>query len=226
MDRILLIEDDVDLVESLSLFLEKERFEVDSANSGYGGLSMALENPPDLILLDLNLPDLDGLSICKELRGAEGTRDLPIIMLTARAQEYDRILGLDLGADDYITKPFSVRELLSRIRALLRRRRLDGNVPEEVFEDRRLKIDRSARRILLDGEEIRMTQREFDLLWFLITNSSRVVSRERILERIWGLSSEIETRTIDVHVRSLRKKLGSEIIETVIGTGYRFRGYT
>ena len=225
MAQILLIEDDVDLIESLRLFLEKEKFEIVASHSGYGGLSLALESPPDLILLDLNLPDLDGLSICRELRASEGTRDLPIIMLTARAQEYDRILGLDLGADDYITKPFSVRELLSRIRALLRRCQLDGGVPEEIFNDRRLQIDRSARRVLLDGGEIRMTRREFDLLWFLILNSPRVVSRERILERIWGLSSDIETRTIDVHIRSLRKKLGSEIIETLIGTGYRFRGY-
>lgn len=225
MARILLIEDDADLVESLCLFLNRENFETVSSHSGYEGLTRALESPPDLILLDLNLPDLDGLSICKELRASKGTCDLPIIMLTARAEEYDRILGLDLGADDYITKPFSARELLSRIRALLRRRQLDGGIPEERFQDQRLQIDGSARQILLDGRVIRSTHREFDLLWFLIVNRSRVVSRERILERIWGLSSEIETRTIDVHIRSLRKKLGSEIIETVIGTGYRFRGY-
>ncbi len=223
-ERLLLIEDDADLVQSLRLALGRENFEVDHALSGLEGLSKVVEKPPDLLLLDLNLPDMDGLSICREIRGETATRDLPIIMLTARAQEHDRILGLDMGADDYVVKPFSVRELKSRIHALLRRRRLDGGVPEDVFSEGRLTIDYRSRNIVCGGTEIRLTTRELDLLWFLITNRPHVLSRERILERIWGLSSDVETRTIDVHIRALRKKIDPDVIETVIGVGYRFRG--
>ncbi len=223
-ERLLLIEDDADLVQSLCLALGREDYTVDHALSGLEGLTKVVEKPPDLLLLDLNLPDRDGLSICREIRGNAATRDLPIIMLTARAQEHDRVLGLDLGADDYIVKPFSVRELKSRIQALLRRRQLDGGVPENVFSEGCLMVDRAARRVVFQGTEIRLTTRELDLLWFLITNRPQVLSRERILERVWGLASDIETRTIDVHVRALRKKLAPEIIESVIGAGYRFRG--
>ena len=178
------------------------------------------------MILDLNLPDLDGLGVCRELRETPAVADLPIIILTARVTESDRVLGLDLGADDYITKPFSLRELKSRIRALLRRRSLDSGVPEDSYEDERLSIERGAMRVRLDGEPIRLTMREFELLWYLVTTRPRVAPRESILERVWGLSSEVETRTVDVHVRALRKKLGGELIETVIGAGYRFRGYS
>lgn len=223
-EHLLLIEDDADLIQSLRLALERENYSVDHALSGLEGLSKVLEQPPDLLLLDLNLPDMDGLSICREIRGNQATRDLPIIMLTARAQEHDRILGLDLGADDYIVKPFSVRELRSRIQALLRRRQLDGGVPEDLFSEGGLIVDYRSRRVSLDGIEIRLTTRELELLWFLITNRPQVLSRERILERVWGLSSDVETRTIDVHIRALRKKIRSDIVETVIGAGYRFRG--
>jgi DNA-binding response OmpR family regulator len=177
------------------------------------------------VLLDLNLPDLDGLSVCRELRETGAVHDLPIIMLTARVEESDRVLGLDLGADDYITKPFSLRELKSRIRALLRRRALDGGVPEDEYHDSRLVVRRGPMDVTLDGEEVRLTMREFERLWYLITSRPWVASRERILERVWGLSSEVETRTVDVHVRALRKKLGQQVVETVIGAGYRFRGF-
>ena len=193
--------------------------------TGREGLEGILDSPPDLVLLDLNLPDLDGLGVCREIRGTSAVSDLPIIILTARVTESDRILGLDLGADDYITKPFSLRELKSRIRALLRRRSLDGGVPEDEFIDSRLSISRGAMELLLDGEPVRLTMREFELLWYLLMTRPRVASRESILERVWGLSSEVETRTVDVHVRALRKKLGSDVVETVIGAGYRFRGY-
>ncbi len=223
-ERLLLIEDDADLVQSLRLALGREHYSIDHALSGLEGLAKVLEQPPDLLLLDLNLPDMDGLSICREIRSNTATRDLPIIMLTARAQEHDRVLGLDLGADDYIVKPFSVRELKSRIRSLLRRRQLDGGVPEDLFSEGRLTVDYRSRHISLAGSKIRLTTREFDLLWFLITNRPQVLSRERILERVWGLSSDIETRTIDVHVRALRKKIDSDVVETVIGAGYRFQG--
>ena len=163
-----------------------------------------LGNPPDLVLLDLNLPDLDGLSVCREVRDTPAVGDLPIIMLTARVEESDRVLGLDLGADDYITKPFSLRELKSRIRALLRRRSLDGGVPEDEYRDSRLEVRRGPMDVELDGNLVRLTVREFELLWYLITTRPRVASRESILERVWGLSSDVETRTVDVHIRRLK----------------------
>jgi DNA-binding response OmpR family regulator len=224
-ERIALVEDDLDLSATLAGALEREGYATAVYRTGREGLEGILGTPPDLVLLDLNLPDLDGLSVCRELREATAVRDLPIIMLTARVEESDRILGLDLGADDYVTKPFSLRELKSRIRALLRRRALDGGVPDDEYRDTRLEVRRGPMEVTLDGAEVRLTTRELELLWYLITNRPRVVSRERILERVWGLSSDVETRTIDVHIRALRSKLGSEVIETVIGAGYRFRGY-
>ena len=224
-ERLALVEDDPDLVATLSLALERDGFQVVAYGTGRAGLDGILGQPPDLVLLDLNLPDLDGLGVCRELRDHPSVRDLPIIMLTARVEESDRVLGLDLGADDYITKPFSLRELKSRIRALLRRRALDGGVPEDEYRDSRMVVRRGPMDVTVDGTEIRLTMREFELLWHLIMCRPRVASRERILERVWGVSSDIETRTVDVHIRALRAKLGAPVIETVIGAGYRFRGY-
>jgi DNA-binding response OmpR family regulator len=220
-----LVEDDPDLSTTLTIALERDGYTVARFATGREGLEGILDNPPDLVILDLNLPDLDGLGVCRELRETPAVADLPIIILTARVTESDRVLGLDLGADDYITKPFSLRELRSRIRALLRRRSLDGGVPEDAYTDSRLEIERGAMEVRLDGAPVRLTMREFELLWYLVTTRPRVASRESILERVWGLSSEVETRTVDVHVRALRKKLGQEVVETVIGVGYRFRGY-
>jgi DNA-binding response OmpR family regulator len=224
-ERIALVEDDGDLAASLTLALGREGYQVATFATGREGLGGILDSPPDLVLLDLNLPDLDGLSVCRELRDTASVRDLPIIMLTARVEESDRVLGLDLGADDYVSKPFSLRELKSRIRALLRRRALDSGVPEDEYHDTRLVVRRGPMDVALDGVEVKLTTRELELLWHLLTARPRVVSREQILERVWGISSDIETRTIDVHVRALRAKLGQEVIETVIGAGYRFRGY-
>ena len=224
-ERIVLVEDDADLSATLGLALERDGYDVVAYPTGRDGLVGILGNPPDLVLLDLNLPDLDGLSVCRELRDTASVRDLPIIMLTARVEESDRVLGLDLGADDYITKPFSLRELKSRIRALLRRRSLDGGVPEDEYSDARLTVRRGSMDVELDGAFVRLTVREFELLWYLITTRPRIASRESILERVWGLSSEVETRTVDVHIRALRAKLGSQMVETVIGAGYRFRGF-
>lgn len=223
-ERLMLIEDDADLAKSIGLALGRDGYLIDHAISGLEGLSRVVENPPDLVLLDLNLPDMDGLSICREIRANSAVQDLPIIMLTARAQEHDRVLGLDLGADDYVVKPFSVRELKSRIQALMRRRQLDSGVPDNIFTEGRLVINHRSRLVLVDGREIRLTTRELDLLWFLVTNRPQVLSRELILDRVWGLGSETETRTIDVHIRAIRKKLMPEVIESVIGAGYRFRG--
>jgi len=224
-ETLLLIEDDLDLAATLTMALRRAGFEVTHHATGRGGLAAAMDAPPDLVLLDLNLPDMDGLALCRELRGCPAVRDLPVIMLTARAEERDRVTGLDLGADDYVTKPFSLRELMSRINAQLRRRRLDHGVPENVYSDRRLHIEREAMEVNLDGAPVRLTTRELELLWFLVTSRPRVVSRQTILERVWGLSAEIETRTVDVHVRALRRKLGARCLETVVGAGYRFRGY-
>lgn len=224
-ERIALVEDDPDLGATLSLALEKDGFEATVYPTGMRGLQGILGSPPDLVLLDLNLPDLDGLSLCRELRETPAVRDLPVIILTARVEESDRVLGLDLGADDYVTKPFSLRELKSRIRALLRRRSLDSGVPEDEYSDSRLAVRKGPMEVELDGKPVKLTVRELELLWYLITSRPRVASRERILERVWGISSDVETRTVDVHIRALRSKLGSEVIETIIGAGYRFRGY-
>jgi two-component system alkaline phosphatase synthesis response regulator PhoP len=224
-ERIAMVEDDPDLATTLVLALEKQGFSVSHYGTGRDGLNGILDNPPDLVLLDLNLPDLDGLSVCRELRETDAVRDLPIIMLTARVGESDRVLGLDLGADDYVTKPFSLRELVSRIKALLRRRSLDRGVPEDEYRDSRLVIQKGSLSVTLDGEPVKLTVREFEFLWFLLTNRPRVVTRENILERVWGMSSDVETRTVDVHVRALRGKLGSDSIETVVGAGYRFLGF-
>ncbi len=222
---IALVEDDRDLASSLEIALEKSGYEVMIYSSGREGLEGIVNDPPDLVLLDLNLPDLDGFSVCRELRETDSVRDIPLIMLTARIEERDRVLGLDLGADDYVSKPFSLRELKSRIAALLRRRSLDLGVPEDEYKDRRLVVRRGPMEVEFDKVLIRLTAREFDLLWHLITARTRVVTRERVLERVWGLVSDVKTRTVDVHIRSLRSKLGNDSIETLVGAGYRFRGY-
>ena len=224
-ERLIIVEDDPDLARTLTLALERDGFQVDAFHTGRSGLEGILSSPPDLVLLDLNLPDLDGLSLCRELRETPAVQDLPVIILTARVEESDRVLGLDLGADDYITKPFSLRELKSRIRALLRRRSLDTGVPEDSYKDARLEVRRGPMDVSFDGRPVRLTAREFELLWYLITTRPRVATRDRILERVWGISSEVETRTVDVHIRALRAKIDSEAVETVIGAGYRFRGF-
>jgi DNA-binding response OmpR family regulator len=224
-ERLIIVEDDRDLARTLALALERDGFQVSAFHTGREGLEGIVSSPPDLVLLDLNLPDLDGLSVCRELRESPAVRDLPVIILTARVEESDRVLGLDLGADDYVTKPFSLRELKSRIRALLRRRSLDTGVPEDEYRDSRLVVRRGPMDVSFDGNPVRLTVREFELLWYLITTRPRVATRDRILERVWGISSEVETRTVDVHIRALRAKLDGEVVETVIGAGYRFRGY-
>jgi DNA-binding response OmpR family regulator len=224
-ERLIIVEDDPDLARTLTLALERDGFQVDAFHTGRAGLEGILSSPPDLVLLDLNLPDLDGLSVCRELRETPAVQDLPVIILTARVEESDRVLGLDLGADDYVTKPFSLRELKSRIRALLRRRSLDTGVPEDSYRDSRLEVHRGPMDVSFDGHPVRLTVREFELLWYLITTRPRVATRDRILERVWGISSDVETRTVDVHIRALRAKIASEVVETVIGAGYRFRGF-
>ena len=220
--RIAVVEDDEDLAFTLLYNLKKEgRYEVERFAGGLVALDALTVHPPDLIILDLNLPDVDGLTICRELRKNEETRRIPILMLTARAEERDKLLGFDLGADDYVTKPFSMKELLARIAAHLRRA-TSSESPDEVFDDGRIRVDRARHQIERQGKIIHLTKKEFDLLWLLIKSAGRVVSRETILSRLWDYAADIETRTVDVHIRSLRRKIGDDIIDTVVGVGYKF----
>jgi DNA-binding response OmpR family regulator len=224
--RALVVEDDADIALSVKHNLEREGFLAQIAPDGEAGLKSALANPPDLVVLDLNLPGLDGLEICRRLKKDPATASIPVVMLTARVTETDKISGLDLGADDYVTKPFSVREFLARVRAVMRRYEKETGDAEQLA-DGPVAIDLAARRVKVEGREIALTRKEFDLLADLVRNRGRVLTRERLLERVWGYSYPGETRTVDVHVRRLRKKIGSaadERIETVVGVGYRWRG--
>jgi DNA-binding response OmpR family regulator len=226
MKRILVIEDDPDIALSLRLKLERDGgFEVLAAQDGAAGLRLAVERPPDLVLLDLNLPGMDGFEVCRQLRKTPATAATPVIMLTARIGESDRVAGLDMGADDYITKPFSPKEALARVRAVLRRFERGATEPE-ALADGVLHIDVGARQVDIAGNAISLTRKEFDLLVELIRQHGRVLTRERLLETVWGYDYPGETRTVDVHVRRLRQKLGSPVderVETVVGVGYRYR---
>lgn len=222
--RIALVEDDTDIAYTIRLNLRKEkRYHVDHYISGVAALAALQEKPFDLVILDLNLPDIDGLALCRELRRAEETRRVPIILLTARVEERDKLLGFEIGADDYITKPFSMRELLARIHAHLRRVASFETSEEETYTDGTLHVDRARFEARVDGGRVHLTKKEFDLLWLLIRNRGRVVTRDAILARLWDYEADVETRTVDVHIRSLRRKLGDERIETVVGLGYRYR---
>lgn len=226
MKRILLIEDDEDIALSLRYNLEREgSFSVADQRDGEAGLRAARANPPDLVILDLNLPGMDGIEVCQQLRQDRLTAAVPIIMLTGRADESSKLSGLGVGADDYVTKPFSVREVLARIRAVLRRFEQAGT-DREVLADPPLAVDLGARTVTVEGREVVLTRKEFDLLVDLIRQNGRVVTRGRLLDRVWGYDYPGETRTVDVHVRRLRQKLGDAVqsrIETVVGVGYRYR---
>ncbi len=218
--RLALVEDDEDLAFTLAFSLRRERFEVERFANGLAAIDALTLRPPDLVILDLNLPDVDGLTVCRELRRADATKRVPVVMLTARVEERDKLLGFELGADDYVTKPFSTKELIARIVANLRR--AAGDMPTGLFEQDGLRVDRARHLVSIDGEPVHLTKKELELLWLLIESAGRVVSRETILSRLWDYSSDVETRTVDVHIRSLRRKVGDERIETVVGVGYRF----
>jgi phosphate regulon transcriptional regulator PhoB len=222
---VLVVEDDADIVELLEYNMRTAGFDVLAATDGYTALSVAREKHPDLIVLDLMIPELDGLEVCRELKRGVETRSIPVIMLTARGEEVDRIVGLELGADDYVVKPFSPRELLLRIRAVLRRSTSEIT-PEKAWHDEGLRVDFEAHKVTVDGEEITLTATEFKLLTELIRNPGKVMSRDQLLDRVWAYQFEGYARTVDTHVRRLRQKIGrySDWIETVRGTGYRFRG--
>ena len=222
--RVMVVEDERDIADLIKHTLERGTdIEVTIIASGDGALKAAGERPPDLIVLDLNLPGLGGLEVCRLLKSRPATKDVPIIMLTARSAESDRVVGLDAGADDYITKPFSIRELAARVRAVLRRGRPEAPEPI-IYRGAHLVADFDAVNIAVDGTPIRLTRREFELLRYLVENRNRVLSRDRLLERVWGYDRSIETRSVDVHVGRLRNKLGAagKQIETVVGLGYRF----
>jgi DNA-binding response OmpR family regulator len=228
--QVLVVDDEHDIAGLIKHSLEKNGdIDVDIVGTGDEALKAVNDRTPDLIVLDLNLPVLSGLEVCRILRARASTARVPIIMLTARTSESDRVTGLDVGADDYITKPFSLRELAARVRAVLRR----GHVPSGnghsaaetfVYRGKHLVADFDAVAVTVDGDPVRLTRREFELLRYLVENKNRVLSRDRLLERVWGYDRLVETRSVDVHVGRLRGKLGTagRQIETVVGLGYRF----
>ena len=224
-EKILIIEDEKAIVRMLDYNLKKEGFRALSANNGEDGLDMARKEHPDLILLDLMLPEMDGLEVCKAIKNDTKTAHIPIIILTAKAQETDKIVGLELGADDYMTKPFSPRELIARIRAVLRRAKEKDKLPE-ALKIGDMSIDFSKIMVAIKDKPIELTSKEFELLKILIKAKGRVLSRDYLLDTIWGFDQalEIQTRTVDVHITTLRKKLKNESkrIVTVKNYGYRF----
>ena len=219
--RVAVIEDDADIAFTIRVNLEREGYAVDTYANGYDGLLHVQRGAVDFVILDLNLPDVDGFTICRELRRNPATAKLPILMLTARTSEADRIMGLELGADDYLVKPFSVRELVARIAAILRRSR-GAEADPAVYDDGHLRIEGSTLRVFVEGEEVKLAKKELELLWMLVRNRPAVVSRDRILSEVWHMADDVETRTVDAHIRNLRKKIGRDRISTVIGYGYRF----
>ncbi len=224
MSTILLVEDDATLAETLRYNFEREGYAVVHAGDGVTALDRARRDRPDLVVLDVMLPRLDGFSLCRILR-QEG--DTPILMLTARRDEIDRIAGLELGADDYVAKPFSLGELLARVRAILRRTDRQTAINREVLDAGDVRIDTGSRRVWCDGREISLSQKEFDLLTCLVRHRGMALSRDVLLERVWGYDFLGDSRTVDVHIRWLREKVETEpsrpvYIQTVRGIGYRF----
>lgn len=225
-EKILVVDDELNIVELIRYNLEANGYKVDFSLNGREGLNKSIQNRPDLILLDIMLPELDGFDVCKELKKNKETMGIPIIMLTAKGEEFDKILGLELGADDYITKPFSVRELLARIKAVLRRNLKQEQ--EEVMLLGELTICLDRHEVLKKGEMVDLTLKEFELLKLLVMNKGKVLTRDFLLDRVWGYEYYGETRTVDVHIRHLRQKIEDDdsnprYIETVRGIGYKFR---
>lgn len=226
MKRVLLVEDDRDIVELVKYNLEKEGYQLFSATDGATGLAQVRKTPPDLLILDLMLPKLSGLEICKEIRKDVNLNRLPILILTAKGEEADRIVGLELGADDYVTKPFSPRELAARVKALLRRSE-PGAPPEKLVEVGALRIDPAAYRVTRAGKAVAMSTLEFRLLYFLASRPDRVFTRDQLLDAVWGTERFVTPRSVDVYVRRLREKIEMDpqrptYMKTVRGAGYKF----
>lgn len=224
MPRILVVDDEKDILQVVEFNLRQAGFEVLTAQTAEDGLSRARAGKPDLIVLDLMLPDLPGTEVCRQIKQAPALRHVPIVMLTARTAEIDRVVGFELGADDYVMKPFSVRELVLRVQAILRRASTPAPSPERLKVGQ-LELDPQRHRCLADGKPISLTALEFKLLSTFLERADRVQSREQLLADVWGITADIETRTVDTHVQRLREKLGdlADYVETVRGVGYRLR---
>ncbi|MBM7582173.1 two-component system alkaline phosphatase synthesis response regulator PhoP [Caldicoprobacter guelmensis] len=223
---IFFVEDDDNIRELVVYTLQTVGFEARGFENGKAFFEALSNQRPQLILLDIMLPDQDGLKVLKKLRSHPTTKDIPIIMVTAKGTEYDKVIGLDSGADDYITKPFGMMELISRIKAVLRRTSARGNQPTQILTVGPITLDTEKYEVTIEGKKLELTHKEFELLRYLMENQGIVLSRDKILEAVWGYDFDGETRTVDVHIRLLRQKLGkwAELIETIRGVGYRIGG--
>jgi two-component system, OmpR family, alkaline phosphatase synthesis response regulator PhoP len=225
-NRVAIIEDEKDIVDLVRYNFRKEGYEVASFLRGKEGLEQIRRNPPDLVLLDIMLPDVDGFEICKKLRADDRLKDLPVIFLTAKGEEIDRVLGLEIGADDYVVKPFSPRELVARVRAVLRRRERPTE-KHDVVETAGLRIDSRTQEAVVRGRAVELSALEFKLLHYLASHPRQVFSRERLLDEVWGRDRFVTPRTVDVHIRRVREKIEEQpdrprYLQTVRGSGYRF----
>ncbi len=223
--RVLIIEDEPDIRKTIDYNLTKESFKVFQASSIAEGEQAILDHNPDVIILDLMLPDGSGLTLCRDVKSDKATQHIPVILLTAKADEVDRVIGFELGADDYVTKPFSVRELTLRVKAILKRSPQESNNSEDpAYSFGPLQLNLDAHQVFIDDIEINCTALEFRLLKHLIDRRGRVQTRDQLLEEVWGYSAQVTTRTVDTHIKRLREKLGSigEYIQTIRGVGYRF----
>ena len=223
MTKILIVEDEAGLRQGLEINLRHENYETGTAGDGEEAIRLFHSEQPDLVLLDLMLPGMDGLEVCRMIRRQQTTAHVPIIIVSARADEVDRVLGLEMGADDYVVKPFSLKELAARAKVALRRNSSTGE-PPQGYRDENWEIEFDAYVVRYKGEEVRLTHKEFELFRYMVERPGRVLTRERLLERVWGWESEIDARSIDAHIRRLRLKLGAarNHVETVVGLGYRF----
>ncbi len=221
MESVLIIDDEADIRDILAYNLKKEGFSVSTASNGKDGIAIARAEKPDLIILDVMMPEMDGIEVCEVLRNDETTKHIRICFLTARSEDYSQIAGLDAGADDYVTKPIKPRVLISRIKAVLRRN-TNLETSEQDEKPKELQIDREKYLVLKNGEPIHLPRKEFELLALLASKPEKVFDRDFILESVWGLGVIVGDRTIDVHVRKLRGKIGDDYIKTVKGVGYKF----
>ncbi len=237
--HVLVVEDEEDIVRLINFHLEKEGYRVTGTGSGREALELAYENPPDLVVLDIMLPEMDGLEVCRRLRAGKDTAGIPILILSAKKEELDRVLGLELGADDYMVKPFSVRELVARVRAMFRRferdeivvaqkeKEKETDLKENILTQGDIVLYPERHQVTVKGEQRTLTHKEFLLLELLMENAGKVLTRDLLLDKVWGYEVEVDTRTVDVHIRYLRQKIEAEpasprYIETVRGVGYKF----
>src|SRR5215470_6713291 len=220
MERVLIVDDDPDIQRLVTYNLSQAGFQVTTASSGRTALETVQEHPPDLIILDIMMPDIDGMEVCRTLRQRESSRRIPIIMLTARGEEIDRVVGFELGADDYVMKPFSPRELVLRVKSIFRR---VGESRTETLQAGKIQLLPQRRQVLVGGRSLSLTAKEFDLLHELMRARGNVLTREMLMDKVWGYHGDAASRTLDTHVRRLREKLGDDgvHVETVRGVGYR-----